>query len=122
MDQDTKQHNNEVEEAVDATEDTTPNTLKGESQHTGSGPLFGIIIIIIVLIAGGLYLWFAEVEETNSENEQLPTIQPSDGTDAVVDQLESQSVSDEIDAIEEDLSATDLDNIDAELDDILNEL
>ncbi len=35
-------------------------------QHTGSGPVIGIIIIVFMLALGGLYFWGAELNRTQS--------------------------------------------------------
>ena len=101
------------------------------------GPVLGVLIVILVLILGGLYLWGSTlVNETLPERyaEDLPqprmpsaeiAPEPTPGNAdarADVNALETVSTSDEIDAIEADLEATDLDSLDAELDAIDAEL
>jgi len=99
-----------------------PNTLQSEApEKSTSGPLIGVAIIIIVLIAGGIYFWSTAVNQ-DEDGDQLPTIQSGEETDAIVSRLESQGTSDEIADIEADLNTTELDNLDSELDDLLNEL
>lgn len=114
---------NEVEkrrepQQVDAPEVSQETTSSSEKSF---GALIGVIIIVAVLVAGGVYLWNRTVQE-KGENEQLPVIQSGGETDAIVNQLESQGTSDEIDAIEKDLGTTDLEVFDTELNGILNEL
>ena len=98
-----------------------PNTLQDDShaQHS-SGPVVGIVIIVILLIVGGIYFWFSAKNYEN--NQQPPTIQSGGETDAVVNQLNAQSSSDNISDIEKDLNATDLGNLDSESNDLLNSL
>ncbi|MCW9054518.1 MAG: hypothetical protein OQJ98_00850 [Candidatus Pacebacteria bacterium] len=99
-----------------------PNTLQDNSpEKSTAGPLVAIIIIIVMLIVGGFYFWKTKIGTLEDAN--LPTIQQEgEATEGVIDQLKTQGTSDEISAIEEDLSATDLEDLDAELDQILNEL
>lgn len=122
MDEDTQKNNNYRIETDDASSDDVPNTLRRETASVKSvGPLIGTIIIVIVLLIGGFYFLNTKVDELE-DSELLPTLQSGGETEAVVNQLESQGTSDEIGAIEEDLSATDLEGLDTELDQILNEL
>ena len=59
------------------------------------GPVVGIIIVVLIIILGGLYIWGRELSEDGADN----------GT---------PSTSDEVSAIEEDLSASDFEDLDAE--------
>ena len=103
-------------------EEAVPNTLQGNApQQSSSGPLVGVAIIIIVLIVGGIYFWSTAVDR-DKETRQLPTIQSGGETDAIVNQLNTQGISDEVADIEADLNLTDLENLDSELDVLLNEL
>lgn len=78
-----------------------------EPQKSSIGPTVGIILVIFVLVLGGLYFWGAELarEEADMEN-------PEVGTDSVTAELEAQSNSDELDAIERDLQDSNYDDID----------
>lgn len=89
----------------------------GDIRHSHAGPILGALIIILVLILGGLYLWGSMLHEepvvppppiVNHEPET-----PRAVTDIEI--LNTVSPSDELDAIEADLSATNLDSIDADL-------
>lgn len=82
------------------------------------GPIIGSIIIIALIVLGGLYYWGSIIENNTSdpvtkEEELLPELNESD----------------EIEKIEEDLEATNteeidklLNEIDSEIDDALNSL
>lgn len=84
-----------------------------ESGHKSFGPLIGIVIIIIILVAGGLYLW-------SEQSSSLESLSPDN--DGVIDELQAQGTSDKVGDIEEDLDTTNLDNLDADLEAIESEL
>ena len=84
----------------------TPNMTPDQETK---GPLVGIVIIIILLIIGGVYLW-----QSRTAPETIP--QTSTSTDQVVEQLGQQSTSTDLADIEADVNATDLDSLDAEFD------
>lgn len=88
-------------------------------QKSGVGPIAGAAIIIILLIAGGLYFWGAQLNETMNETPYIPsdadTTMMEDGTieaDTSVG-LPPQSSSDDVSSIESDFNAMNLDAIDA---------
>jgi len=87
-----------------------------ERGQKSAGPVIGIIIIVLVLVFGGLYFWGKRVtqEPTPEAIMNMP--------DSQLETLGTQNTSDEVTAIEEDLNATDLENLDAELGDIEKEL
>lgn len=80
------------------------NVNAGESTPNGSsaGPVIGIIVILVIIILGGLYFWGQRNGENTILNEALNAIN-------------LQSDSDEIDTIEADLNATDIENLDSEM-------
>ncbi len=84
------------------------------------GPIIGIAIIVIIIIFGGLYYWGAQIntQEIKDEQESLTAEQIESQEDLSVKQLETQSTSDEIADIETDINATDLENLDQELENI----
>jgi len=112
----------------------TSETEVGESSSQNGllGPVIGIIVIALVFILGGLYLWGT----TLKNNEPLPTPTPierptaeennepeSANAEADVEIADTVSTSDTIEAIEADVDATtDLDEIDTELNAIEAEL
>lgn len=80
-------------------------------EKSGIGPIIGAIIVVILLAVGGLYYWGAYLEERSGG--------PAEGApDTVLETLRSQSASDEADAIQTDLDATDLDAITSDIDKI----
>lgn len=86
-----------------------------EPQKSSIGSIIGTIIIIAVIILGGLYFWGKRIEESKTTESLVnETSEPS------VDQMEANSIksvtpSDNIDSIEADLNATNLDNLTPEL-------
>ncbi len=75
----------------------------GERSGTSAGPVIGVIVILAIIILGALYFW-----SQRADNEALMT-------DEVVESIDLQSDSDAAAAIEADLDATDIENLDAEL-------
>ena len=105
---------------------TAPQEEQGVGQEMSSegdkkpmGPMVGIIIIIIVLILGGLYYWTTQTKEDGSSMTAEEIIAEEDET---LMMLEKQSTSDEVADIEADLEMTDLEGLDAELEQIEKEL
>ena len=84
------------------------------------GPIVGIIIILVILIIGGLYFWGQRISTTVDEN--LTPEEIIAETDTSLEALNQQGTSDAIVDIEADLNATDLGNLDAELQQIEAEL
>lgn len=80
------------------------NNVSTRAEEGGglSGPIIGVIIILAIIILGGLYFWSQRASDETLTNE-------------VVEGINTQSDSDEASAIEADLDATDIENLDAEL-------
>lgn len=84
------------------------------------------VILVLGLVVMGVSYW--RISQTRSlpsptpTPTSLPTPTPSEETDAQTSTLEEQGTSDEIEDIEADLEATDLSEIDKELEDIESEL
>lgn len=95
-------------------------------EEKGSGALIGSIIIILVLILGGLYLWNSKMDD----QEMMDDMMMKDGTmmegdtmpaaeeDAAAAAFGMQGASDETADIEADLNASAYENMDAELNDL----
>ena len=79
-------------------EQNNVNAGTGEGGGGPSGPIIGTIVILAIVILGGLYFW----------NQRA-------GNDTVIDEINTQNGSDEASAIEAELDATDIENLDAEL-------
>ena len=92
--------------------------------------LLGVLIVLLILVLAGLYVWSTTLEQTSPTAETpvtRPTIEEnnepeSTTAEAQVETLETVSTSDEIFAIEADLESTHLDSLDAELNAIDAEL
>ena len=101
-----------------------PNDLNA-SHHTHMGPILGILVIVLVIILGGLYLWGGMLaEEAPVVSEQQIINNEPETQRATTDQeiLETLSPSDELDAIEADINSTNLDSLDTDMTSIDAEL
>ncbi len=102
------------------------NTMPPESKPDKSvGALVGSIIIVIILIIGGFYLWNTKVASI-PEPQGMPTVssavpkmtaeeQALGQTDSVLSQIATVGVSDDVASIDADIKATNLDNTDSGL-------
>jgi hypothetical protein len=90
----------------------TPNMIPDKETK---GPMVGIIVIIILLVIGGIYLW-----QSRTAPEVINITSTS--TDPTTQQLGSQSTSVNLEDIEADVNNTNFDDLDAELDEIETEL
>lgn len=89
-----------------------------EEQKSSVGSIVSIIIILILIVIGALYFWGKRVEETTSLIQPAEEITPNEADEAMMNEaaaIKAMSGSDEIDSIEADLKATNLNNLDAEL-------
>jgi hypothetical protein len=68
------------------------------------GPLIAVVIILALLIVGGLYFL--------KERSVQPVYVPTATSDSITDSLNKQSGSDDLNSIEKDLNATNIDNLD----------
>ena len=96
--------------------DGEPTSAEGGKKPMG--PIVGVVIIVIVLIFGGLYFWGSQL----SEEKEMTAEEIAAQEDTMLIKLQEQSASDEIADIEADLNATDLEGLDAELDQIDQDL
>jgi len=131
-----EQENNTQEPVVAEGEMKMPEERFGSTAHTPErtthlGIILGILIVILVLILGGLYLFGTTLQNSNMDTMNDAATRPtadqnnepeSTTADAQVQALETVSTSNEISAIEADISSTNLDAIDAELNAIDAEL
>lgn len=76
-----------------------------EPREGSVGPVIGTIIILAVIVLGGLYFW---------SQRGTPVMEEAD-VDAVVEEINTQEASNEPASIEADLEATDVDNLDSQL-------
>lgn len=78
--------------------------MSGQTEKKSMGPLIAVIIILALIIIGGLYF----LKERSSQ----PIYTPTPAGDGITESLNTQSSSDELNSIEADLNATDLNNLD----------
>jgi hypothetical protein len=79
------------------------------------GSIIGTIIIIAVIILGGLYFWGKRIEEAKLNQDLIENNQPSQATTSEEDKIKKVSSSDDLNSIEADLNATNMDNLGAEM-------
>ncbi len=106
---------------------TTPDISKVELRvpsgtngvhHAHVGPILAVLIIMLVFIFGGLYLWGGMLgTETPVPVETMPLNDEPETTRANVDQeiLEVVSPSDELSAIDADVNSTNFGSLDSDL-------
>lgn len=94
----------------------------GPDKPSYLGITLGALIVILVLLLGGLYLWSTTLGDNIyiDSNATRPTAaennEPeSTNAEAEVETFQALSTSDELGAIEADLDSTNLDNLDTEL-------
>lgn len=78
------------------------------------GPMVGLVIVIILIVLGGIYFW----KEMEYKKNDVGYDQNTDEMYAI----QNQNDSDEINTIEADLEATNIDTIDSEINSIDTEL
>lgn len=97
--------------------DTEVSEQSHHIHHRYLGPILGVLIIALALILGGLALWGSKLhKDTPVPTLDIPNNEPETPR-ATADRLilETTSPSDELQAIEADLSSTNLESLDAEL-------
>lgn len=101
---------------MEPTQQNQTGTPAGMPQEEKSvGALIGSIIVVAVIVIGGIYFWMTRSGETPTATSPLgQTVTPDQETAALL----NQGTSDEISDIEKDLNATNLNNLDAGMNDI----
>ena len=80
--------------------------MQGQIENKKSaGPLISVIVILALIIVGGLYF----LKERSSE---APYVPAEPDQDEITASLKQQNDSDDLDSIEADLNATNVDNVD----------
>jgi len=104
---------------------TIEENIEVDKNKNSNGPLIGAIIVVLLLIILGVYV-FTNREKTSETLNEEQKIQIEEGIVNIPDEqkksLEEQSSSDALNIIEEDTNNTDLDNLDLELQAIEQEL
>ena len=74
--------------------DEQNNTNIGQQAGGSSGPIVGVIVILVVIILAGLYFWgqrgIENMDETNTE--AITTENTSDDTDSIENDLNNTDV------------------------------
>jgi ABC-type Na+ efflux pump permease subunit len=130
-----RENKNVSEPVISDTEMKMPEESFGAASETSDrtthlGIILGILIVLLVLILGGLYLWGSTLQTTPTAtvpNIQRPTVEEnnepeSTNAEAEVETLGALSTSNEINAIAADIESTNLDDLDAEMEAIEAEL
>jgi uncharacterized membrane protein YfbV (UPF0208 family) len=90
------------------------NSMVPPAHEKPIGPAIGIIIIIAVIVIGGLYFW-GQRASTALPTQQTQATQTETQTQPAVDQttqeLQKQSSADDLNSIEADLKATNLNGL-----------
>lgn len=98
---------------------TVVNPMSVNTNKSSLGSIIGTIIIIAVIILGGLYFWGKRIDEAKMNQElvsgQTETTVTEEDENLEANTIKSVTSSDELDSIEADLKATNLDGLGAEL-------
>jgi len=114
----TQNNESSAEEMSRPAEGESPVASGGESPEKSKnvGAVIGVVIIIAILVVGAFYFWGKKIDEAG--NPETILSEPDTTTESLLNQSDSTEIPD----IEADLNATDLDNLDAELQTIEQEL
>lgn len=101
--------------------DTTHNeNIAGHEKPIG--PAIATVIIVLILIIAAFYFWGSKLEKTVPVNETVTAEEMLGQPDASLNALQTQGASDELGAIEQDVNATNLQNLNSETKNIDAEL
>ncbi len=108
------------------TQNTSTPKVFSEEHHNHVGAILGVLVVMLVIVLGGLYLWGSLIVE-NGQSEQAERIIPNNEPETPRAEADSQimgtvSSSDELATIEADLLSTNLDSLDTELNQVDIEL
>ncbi len=84
------------------------NMNMGTENKNSNGPIIGVIVILVIIILGGLYLWSQRTDDVMMEDDSMMI-------DRTVESIKMQSEADDTTSIEADLDATDVENLDSEI-------
>lgn len=86
-----------------------------EPQKSSIGGVIGTIIILSLIILGGLYFWGKRIEESKAKRQLINDNIPEQTVTSDKTTIKEVGASDDLNTIEAELNATNLDNLDAEL-------
>ena len=79
-----------------------------QEEKSGIGATIGAIIVIVIIVLGGLYVWGGKLLQNGDS--------PATTEDSQMTDLSSQNPSDEVSDISKDLEAVDLNKLDSGID------
>ncbi len=89
-----------------------------ETNPAHNGPILGILVILLVVILGGLFLWGSSLSKMENTVIETPIVNNEPETpraEADVQILEIMSSSDELDILEADINNTNIESLDTDL-------
>ncbi|MCX6701899.1 MAG: hypothetical protein NTX96_01760 [Candidatus Zambryskibacteria bacterium] len=86
-----------------------------QENKSSIGSIIGTIVIIAIIILGGLYFWGKRIEESKSKENLITDSTEPTSVNVEANAINSVSSGDDLDSIEVDLNATNLDNLVPEL-------
>ena len=105
-----------MENPTNNTPETEVPRMNPAPKDSGTGALIGIVIIVLVLAAGGIYVWMSKnIAKQIPQTDQSAQQQAAAPEDAKTQALMQASSSDSASAIEADLKATDTGNASSDL-------
>lgn len=105
-------------------ENSSPQSTDEHQSKIIGGPILLLLTVLLILVLGGMYYWFSSLSIQEPillpEPAQRPSLEEnnepeSTTAEAQTETIQTLSTSDELDTIIADLEATDLENIDTEL-------
>ncbi len=96
------------------------NLVAGDTKTESKDMLIMAVLAVVVVVLALVYMWGISAEKAKAPSDIQNSILPTPPED--VPQADQVSTSDEIVDIEKDINSTDIDNIDAELDQIESDL
>lgn len=81
--------------------------MEPQTQKSSHGALIGSIVIVIILVIGGIYLFKSAKMDYEARQKAASQLYE----DEVANSLSNQNSSDEVSDIESDLNSTNLDNL-----------
>lgn len=94
----------------------------GEEHKSSVGPIVGSIIVVLVIVLGGLYLYGSQFRQEAAPEEGPAAADINALPDEAAASLQSQGATDSLSEIEADLGATNVDNLDADVSNVGSEL
>lgn len=84
-----------------------------EPEKKSNGALIGLVVIIIILIIGGIYVWIsnnkADITDVDIQTESLSTT--NSATDSATDSVELNTLEQEVDVTDTDVGANAIDSV-----------